>query len=463
MNAEQDTVAAPGEAAVPPPPEVPSERRWGLSGWIPTLVGAAVLGILLGRFLLAGGGSSAPPASPATDRSTEAKVASLQTRLAAVPDDPGALTDLGVAYLARAKETADPAWYVRAEEALDRSTALAPDQVRTLTAQGLLALARHDFAKALGLGSRAHELDPQAADPLGVVFDARVELGQYPEAAAAAQDMVDRRPSLASLARVSYIRELTGDHAGARAAMTQAATAGNGSSADVAYVQTLIGDLRLASGELDAADAAYVKALETEAGNGGAEVGRARVAAARGDLAAAAARLEPVVISQPAAPWATLLGDIYAALGRDGDAAVQYDLVREIDRSEQANGVILDFDIARFEADHIRGPGADAEAVVNQARVGLAQRPSVFAEDGLGWALRQAGRPDEALPHARAAVRIGTGDALLWWHLARIEADLGMADDARRDLATAFSLNRWLSVRDLPAARALAAELGIDS
>jgi hypothetical protein len=60
-------------------------------------------------------------------------------------------------------------------------------------------------------------------------------------------------------------------------------------------------------------------------------------------------------------------------------------------------------------------------------------------------------------------VRLGTGDALLWWHLARTEADLGMGDDARRDLGTAFSVNRYLSVRDLPPARALAAELGMPS
>ncbi len=461
MNAEQDTVAAPGEAAVPPPPEVPSERRWGLSGWIPTLVGAAVLGVLLGRFLLAGGGSPAPPASPATDRSTEARIASLQSRLRTVPDDPGALTDLGVAYLSRATATADPTWYAKAGEALDRSAALAPDQVRTLTAQGLLALARHDFPQALELGTRAHRLAPESADPLGVVFDARVELGQYPEAATAAQDMIDRRPSLASLARASYIRELNGDRSGAQAAMTQAVVAGSGSSSDLAYVQTLLGDLRVGTGDLDAADAAYVKALETEPGYGAAEVGRARVAAARGDLAGAADRLQPVVERQPSAAWVALLGDVYSALGRDADAADQYGLVRQIELLNRANGVAVDLELARFEADHAADPGADASAAVDQARAALAQRPTIFAEDALAWALRQAGRADEALPHARAAVRLATGDALLWWHLARIEADLNLVDDARRHLETALSLNPWLTVRDLGPARALAAELGI--
>jgi tetratricopeptide (TPR) repeat protein len=98
---------------------------------------------------------------------------------------------------------------------------------------------------------------------------------------------------------------------------------------------------------------------------------------------------------------------------------------------------------------------------VDLARAALAQRPTVFAEDTLAWALRQAGRADEARPHAEAAVRLGTADALLWYHLAAVEADVGRADLARSHLATALTLNPTLSVRDLPAARDLAARLGL--
>ncbi len=437
------------------------------AGWLATLVAAAVLGILLGRFFLAGSTSTPTATSPAaTDRSPQAQVARLQDQLRSTPDDPRLLADLGAAYLARAKATADPTWYTKAGELLDRGAAIDPNNVRTLTAQGLLALSRHDFASALDLGNRAHALAPLSPDPLGIVVDAHVELGQYPEAAAAAQDMVDRRPSLASLARVSYVRELTGDHPGATTAMAQAVVAGSGSANDVAYVQTLLGDLRLGAGDLDAADAAYVRASGTEAGYAAAEVGRARVAAARGDLAGAAGSLEPVVNRLPNPATVALLGDIDSALGRKVDADAQYGLVRQIEQLNQANGVAVDLELARFEADHAADPGATdlpahQAATVATARTALAQRPTVFGEDALGWALRQAGHADEALGHARAAVRLRTGDALLWWHLARTEADLGMTDDARRDLATAFSVNAYLSVRDLPPATALAAELGM--
>ena len=104
---------------------------------------------------------------------------------------------------------------------------------------------------------------------------------------------------------------------------------------------------------------------------------------------------------------------------------------------------------------------ACAEAAVDLARAARIARPTVFADDTLGWALRQAGRPAEALPYAQAAVRLGTADALLWYHLAVIEADLGRVDDARVHLSGALSINPHLTVRDLPAARALAARLGL--
>ena len=154
-----------------------------------------------------------------------------------------------------------------------------------------------------------------------------------------------------------------------------------------------------------------------------------------------------------------LLGDVRAALGDPEAAAGQYRLVRVIERLNQANGVAVDLELARFEADHARDRGADPGRAVALARRAMAERPTIYAADTLGWALRQAGKPGQALPHARAAVRLGTRDALLWYHLAAVEADLGMAAAARRHLAEAFAVSPYLTVRDQPTALALAGRL----
>jgi tetratricopeptide (TPR) repeat protein len=416
-------------------------------------------GLLVGRFLVGGDGGAAAPAPRTASAGSEATVARLQAELRRSPDQPRLLTQLGVAYVTRARETADPSFYTKAAAVLRQADRIAPGDADTMTARGLLELGRHDFRAALDWGRRALRANPDANDPYGVVFDAQVELGRYDAALATAQAMVDRKPTQGSLARVSYARELFGDTSGAVAAMTQAAAAGASSPYDRAYVQTLIGNLHLGDGRLPAAEAAYRRAQDVLPGYELAEVGLARVAAARGDLAAAAALLEPAAARLPLPATVALLGDVRAAVGERDDARRQYQLVRAIERLNRANGVAVDLELARFEADHARDQGADPERAVAMARRALADRPTIYARDTLGWALRQAGRPERALPHARAALRLGTRDALLWYHLAATEADLGMTAAAKRHLAKAFSISPSLTVRDRPAALALAGRL----
>jgi tetratricopeptide (TPR) repeat protein len=441
--------------ATPPRPARPFH-----AAVIAVLVTTMAAGLLAGRFLVAGGdGGATPAAAPAAGGDTAAVVARLQADLRRRPDEPSLLSALGVAYVTRARETADPSFYPKAAGVLGRATRLAPGDPGTMVARGLLDLGRHDFRSALAWGTRAARANPDLPDALGIVFDAQVELGRYQAAVVTAQAMVDRKPTQGSLARVSYARELLGDPAGAVAAMVQAAAAGGGSATDRAYVQTLIGNLHLGAGRLAPAEAAYRRALAVVTGDGLAEVGLARVAAARGDLAAAARRLAPTTDRLPLPATVALLGDVRAAMGDPGAAADQYRLVRVIERLNQANGVAVDLELARFEADHARDPGANPRRAVAMARRALAGRPTIYAQDTLGWALRQAGRPGQALAHARAAVRLGTRDALLWYHLAATEADLGRTAAARRHLAEAFRISPSLTVRDRPNALALAGRL----
>ena len=432
----------------------------------PPFAGAAVVALLfaglLGRFVFAGGGDGgAPPArgAAAVGSSATAAVTRAQAALRTNPADPTALTELGLGYLTRARETADPSYYPKAAAALRRAAQLRPDQLRTLVGIGLLHLARHEFRSALAVGLRAHRRYPDSADALGVVVDAYVDLGRYREGATAVQRMVNKRPNLASYARVSYIRELLGDPAGALVAMMQAAVAGSGSPQDLAYVQALLGDLHWQQGRLTAATLAYTDALRSVPAYGAAEFGLARVEAARGDLRAASTRLAALAARLPLPETVALAGDVHAALGEAEQAGQQYALVRGIERLQRAAGVVVDLEAARFAADHARDPGGRPQTAVSLARAAYAARPTIYAADVLGWALRQAGRPAEALGWADRALRFGTRDAALYWHRAATAADLGRTAQARRDLATAYAINPVWSLRDAPAARALAARL----
>ena len=91
--------------------------------------------------------------APVAGASLEQTIADLQTRLQAQPDDARSLALLGLAYAQEATHTADPSYYPKAEEALQRSLELQPDgNVEALVGMGVVALARHDFAGGVRLG-----------------------------------------------------------------------------------------------------------------------------------------------------------------------------------------------------------------------------------------------------------------------------------------------------------------------
>ena len=141
---------------------------------------------------------------------------------------------------------------------------------------GSLANARHDFRAGLRYGERARAAAPGVVKPYGVIVDAQVELGRYDAAERTLQRMVDLKPNLDSYARVSYFRELHGDLPGAVEAMRLAASAGGDARENLAYVQTLIGNLELARGRTADAERAYRLALSRYPGYVPAQAGLAR-------------------------------------------------------------------------------------------------------------------------------------------------------------------------------------------
>ena len=150
----------------------------------------------------------------------------LQARLQRQPEDAPAYAQLASLYLQKARETGDPAYYGKAEGAIQEVARRNADDPLALVLGGTLQLARHDFAGALSSGERAVAVAPRSAAAYGVLGDAALELGQYERAVAAFQDMIDLRPDLASYSRVAYARELHGDLPGATEAMQLAVNAG---------------------------------------------------------------------------------------------------------------------------------------------------------------------------------------------------------------------------------------------
>lgn len=371
--------------------------------------------------------------------STDGRIAEQQARLRAHPGDPVALSQLGALYLQKARETADPTYYQKAQAALEQADQLAPGDYASVTKLGELALARHAFATALALGERARDLNPHRAAAFGVIADAQIELGRYAEAAETLQAMVDLRPDLSSYSRIAYLRELHGDWDGALEAMQMAVDAGGPATENTLWTRVQLGHLHFNRGRLDEAEAEYRRCLELDTHYAPALTALARVAAARGEYAEAIQLYSQAVEQTPLPEYVIALGEVYIAAGRPAEAEKTFALVRAIDQLYRANGVNTDLELALFLADH----GDPAEAV-DRARQAYAERPTVFAADVLAWALYQAGQPQAAWPYAQEALRLGSQDALKHFHAGMIVARLGRPE-AQALLQRALDLNPYFS------------------
>lgn len=382
-------------------------------------------------------------------------IAAAQQRLARVPQDWATWAELGLGYVQQARLTADPAYYPKADGALRRSLSIHPaGNFLALIGQGALAAARHDFAAALDRGQRAVRIDGYSAAAQGVVADALVELGRYDQAWVAVQRMVDLRPDTGSLARASYAAELRGDVVRSRELLSDALDLAP-SPADAGFALYYLGELAWNAGDVTGASARYEEGLRRSPDYLPLLAGRARVAAAQGRYRAAVAAYRALVARLPQPGYLIEYADLLAAHGDRAGAAAQYAVVRTEERLFAAQGVNVDLELALFDADH----GAPARAVA-EATAEYAARRSVAVEDALAWALHAAGRDAEALPHARAALRLGTRSALFRYHLGMIEAGLGHTGPARAALTAALRLNPHFSVLQAPRARATLGRLG---
>src|SRR3954469_19963446 len=353
--------------------------------------------------------------------------------------------------LQRVRETGDASYYARAEGVLRG----VPRTPAVLTTLGTLALARHDFKGGLEYGLRARRLAPTTVKPLGVIVDAQVELGRYGDATRTLPTMLDEKTNLSSYARVSYFRELHGDLDGAVRAMRLAVSAGGAAPENVAYVQTLLGQLELARGRLGAASSAYRQALYSFPGYAPASAGLARVDAARGRVGPAIRRLRGVVTRLPLPEYVIALGETELAAGRPAQARADLALVGAEERLLRSNGVNVDTEMALFEADH----GSQAKAVA-LARRAWRNAPSVRSADALGWALTRAGRPSAGVRWAGRALRLGSRDPMFRYHAGIAALRAGDPGRARRWLTEALAVNPRFSPLHAPRARRALASLG---
>jgi tetratricopeptide (TPR) repeat protein len=368
--------------------------------------------------LLTAVGYAATPAEMAIEKA--------QAQSAKKPDYVPYYNTLAMAYARRARETSDVQYYAKAEETLKRSFALAPDNYEGLKTEAWLQLGRHEFAKALETANKLNKKTPDDVTVYGYLADANTELGNYPEAIAATQWMLDLRPgNVAGLTRAGYQRELHGNLSGAIELMHMAyGSTPYGETEDRAWLLTQIAHLNFVNGDLSKAEQSATSALNLFPNYHYAlgALAQVRIEQKRFDDAVTLLRQR-----YGTAPHAENLYALAEALELAGKTEESKKAFAEFESKSLAETNLADnsnHELIAYYVDHAHQP----QKALEIAKRELARRKDVFTLDGYAWALAANGEYESANIEIHAALAGGVKDPRILYHAARITELLSKSD-----------------------------------
>src|SRR6201987_3540626 len=220
----------------------------------------AVLVLALTTATLSQTAASSAQAKPSPAEQSMARAAQLIEKN---PKNFEAYNALALALSRRARETSDVKFYAQAEETLQKSFEISPDNFDGKRIQVWLLLGKHEFAAAREEALKLNKRMPDDVMVYGFLTDANAELGNYDEAEKSAQLMLDLRPGNSpGITRAAYLREMFGDVDGSLELMNMAFESTAPSEVeDAAWILTQIAHLQLSVGKITDAEKNLQQAL----------------------------------------------------------------------------------------------------------------------------------------------------------------------------------------------------------
>ena len=344
-----------------------------------------------------------------------------------------------VALSRRARETSDVKFYSQAEEALQKSFAIAPGNFDGERIHVWLLLGKHEFAAALAEATKLNKKMPDDVMVYGFLTDANVELGNYDAAEKACQRMLDLRTgNLPAVTRAAYLRELFGETDGGLELMNIAFQSTPPAQAeDSAWILTQMAHLYLSTGNLDESEKLSRQALAMFPGYHYALGNLAKVRIQQKRYGEAVSLLQQ---RYQAAPHAENLYDLAEALQLDGKtdeakkafAEFEQKSLAETKRADKSNHELI-----FYYTDYTNQPAKELEVASRE----IARRHDVFTLDAYAWALYGNGQYAEARKQIETALAVGIRDAKIFRHAGEIALKAGDKPAAERYLREAVQLN----------------------
>jgi tetratricopeptide (TPR) repeat protein len=376
------------------------------------------------------------PAFSADAAILEQDIAFYEGRVRGDPFGAANLARLGQLYLQRAREQGGLNDYHRAADAARRSLALRDNGAAALVlASSLLAL--HRFPEALSAASGLCNDLPERPTSCALLAEIQLEMGDYDGARATFDRLLPFRGTLGVAPRIARWFEITGRTEEAIAllhnARDEALQRPDLPREQVAWFCLRTADIALRNGRLHDAERALRAGLRVEPADPRLLSAMMRLLALRHDwkdVLAYGARV------RHAADIATLalIGDAHAQLGNAVEAERFY---QRAELAAQQNPEPFNRQWTLFRLDHARG----ITATLALLRTEIELRKDVYGWDQLAWAHYRAGNYGAARTAMRQALRMGTRDAVLYFHAGMIERALGERATAARYLRDALATN----------------------
>jgi tetratricopeptide (TPR) repeat protein len=373
----------------------------------------------------------------------ERTMAQANKLIAKNPRDFEAHNALALALSRRARETSDVKFYDMAEEALQKSNAISPNNFDGARIHVWLLLGKHEFSAALEAAKPLNQKTPDDIMLYGFLTDANVELGNYADAEKAAQWMLDLRPgNLPGMTRAAYLRELFGDVDGSLELMKMAYESTPPSEAeDGAWILAQMGHLELMAGKPEAAERLLNQALMQFPGYHYALANLAKVRILQKRYQDAVTLLRQ---RYDGAQHAENLYDLAEALelaGRTDEAARNFAEFETKSLAESVKGDNSNRELIFYYADHAHQPAK----ALRIAELERSRRHDVYTLDAYAWALHVNGRDADAKRPIEAALAVGIQDARFFHHAGLIELAGGDKKAASEYLQKAVALNSPVS------------------
>ncbi|HMR40836.1 MAG TPA: tetratricopeptide repeat protein [Ignavibacteria bacterium] len=374
---------------------------------------------------------------------SDKSISTFQEQLNLNPDNTGILLKLGVAYYLKAKETGDPEFISKAENALIKSIEKDPENYIAVTELARVFLSKFNYNKALETSLKAIEINPYSTYPYGVLSEVQIKLGMYDKASETLQKLSDTRKNPVYFSGVSELKNIKGDTRSAIDEMRSAVSAGLPTAENTAWNRFRLGMLFYNSGDPKTAEEIFGFLIKDfpEYGQGYFAMGKIKLH--KKEYPESIELFTKAVDILPIPEFLISLGDAYLLSGDNKSSDEIYLKAKSVIEKYKQYGYDTDIEFSDFYADRNYQLQETLEKI---RKIHDAGNQSIELYNSFAWLCYKLDNNIEALKNIDSALSTGIKDPLIFFHAGKIFEKAGQIEKSKEYLDFALKINPYYEI-----------------